>query len=261
MRVESLVKELERMGQIVSVEKVYKNGCELTGIVIGNGPIRPTVYAEHFDWDMTDAEIAKEILNMIAEAPIPVNINVQELIDWGFVKNNIIPCLGKETGDDVVTRPFLDMKLYFRIQYDTEEGSVSCVIKRRMLEMYGVTEEELYNKAMENVKGSYKIRFMGNMCDIETVPNMLVVTNEEACYGASAICDEETLKTMASMIGDNFFIIPSSVHEVMAVPYKEDSLEMMSEMVREMNETSLPPEEVLSDHVYVYVKDKGKIVY
>ena len=51
----------------------------------------------------------------------------------------------------------------------------------------------------------------------------------------------------------DFFILPSSVHEVLLVPASEGlKKEDLTEMVREINKTEVSPNEVLSDIVYVY---------
>lgn len=48
-------------------------------------------------------------------------------------------------------------------------------------------------------------------------------------------------------------MIPSSVHEFLLVPReREQDREELKKMIAEVNRTELPPEEVLSDHLYLY---------
>ena len=67
-------------------------------------------------------------------------------------------------------------------------------------------------------------------------------------------CLQESLK-------EKFFnVLPSSVHEVIIVP--ESSQIRQSElerMVREINETQVPEEEILSNHAYFYYAQEGKL--
>ena len=50
----------------------------------------------------------------------------------------------------------------------------------------------------------------------------------------------------------DFYILPSSVHEMILIPLFTDDMESLSQMVKEVNATQLKPEDVLSDHAYVY---------
>ena len=69
----------------------------------------------------------------------------------------------------------------------------------------------------------------------------------------------ELLESIAN--GENFFIVPSSVHETILVPC-EDTLEVqrLNEMVQEVNATQVQPEEVLADHVYMYDALKKEVM-
>ena len=62
-------------------------------------------------------------------------------------------------------------------------------------------------------------------------------------------------------LGADYYVLPSSVHEVMIVPDDGgfDSGEL-EEMVREINATQVAPEEVLSDHIYYYNCGEGRLL-
>lgn len=65
---------------------------------------------------------------------------------------------------------------------------------------------------------------------------------------------------LAGVLKENFYVLPSSVHEVIIVP--ESSQIRQSElerMVREINETQVPEEEILSNHAYFYYAQEGKL--
>ena len=70
--------------------------------------------------------------------------------------------------------------------------------------------------------------------------------------GAAAILNDTARQEIAEKLGD-FYVLPSSIHEVMIVPKSTGrSLEELELMVRSVNSSEVEPDEVLSDHVYEY---------
>lgn len=58
-------------------------------------------------------------------------------------------------------------------------------------------------------------------------------------------------------MGDGFLVIPSSVHETIVLPPRdEEEYRQLAEMVREVNDTQVDIEERLSYHVYMYSRDE-----
>ena len=65
--------------------------------------------------------------------------------------------------------------------------------------------------------------------------------------------DIETLHNISEEFGSNLIILPSSIHEVIIIPYKDDiSLQFCKEMVTEINNTEVDREDILSNSVYIY---------
>jgi hypothetical protein len=59
----------------------------------------------------------------------------------------------------------------------------------------------------------------------------------------------------------DFYVFPSSIHELILVPTHDNkNSKEYSDMVREINVTQVAREEVLSDRVYYYSRDKGLTV-
>lgn len=57
----------------------------------------------------------------------------------------------------------------------------------------------------------------------------------------------------AEEAGSDLYVIPSSVHELILVPADGSiSLDDINGTVRHVNRTALLPEEILSDHAYIY---------
>lgn len=61
------------------------------------------------------------------------------------------------------------------------------------------------------------------------------------------------LQEIGEATQSNFFILPSSIHEVILMKDNGDmNAEELQRMVMEINRTQVAPEEVLSDEVYSY---------
>ena len=79
--------------------------------------------------------------------------------------------------------------------------------------------------------------------------------------GASMLLSDRAMEMVRETVGDDFFILPSSIHETLIVPKTDDmSLENLEKMVREVNATEVKPGERLSDHVYEYDAEERSIV-
>ncbi len=73
---------------------------------------------------------------------------------------------------------------------------------------------------------------------------------------------EKMLQETADLFHKNLVILPSSIHEVILIPVDSaDSatLEKYTQMVREVNESQLADDEILSDHAY-YFNRRTKII-
>lgn len=86
----------------------------------------------------------------------------------------------------------------------------------------------------------------------EALP-MYVLTNQRGNFGAAALLEVGLLDAFAKSIADDFYILPSSVHEVLLLPARyAPEPGKMEEMVREINESQVPAMEYLSDDVLRY---------
>lgn len=82
---------------------------------------------------------------------------------------------------------------------------------------------------------------------------MRVLTNSKRSYGAACILYPGVLEEVAQRMGGSFYILPSSVHEVIFMPHgRMRPEEALKEMIYDINRTQVEPEEVLSDSLYYY---------
>lgn len=120
---------------------------------------------------------------------------------------------------------------------------------------------EIFNEKIVNscLFDESEIEQVTEILDTERDSLLYVLTNQTKLNGAVYIIFNDILKSVSEKINDNFYILPSSIHELIIVPEKcgvqKDELERM---VREINRTELDPKEVLSDSVYYFdIKNNG----
>lgn len=91
-------------------------------------------------------------------------------------------------------------------------------------------------------------------------PNMYVLTNTNRYNGAAVILYEHTLGQAADVIGGSFYILPSSIHELILLPDEEKPDPFaLQQMVREINEQDVAVTETLSDNIYYYDAEQDQL--
>ena len=83
-------------------------------------------------------------------------------------------------------------------------------------------------------------------------PEMIVITNQLGVNGAAAFFYPDSMDKISEQLGGNFFMLPSSIHEVIAVPTGDKDYRDLESMVKQINMMQVAKEEQLSDHVYHY---------
>ncbi len=141
--------------------------------------------------------------------------------------------------------------------------------------------EKLYQAAKENTQRiqKYEIKSMSEvLCEITRAENpegvdenseesfsdsvpMYVLSNQRRVEGAACMLYPNLVRDFAEAVGSSFYIIPSSVHELLLLPtaHLEESSEIKN-MIREINDTQVSTEEILSYSLYLYDKDERKIM-
>ena len=207
----------------------------------------------------------------------------------------------KELLEQVPFLKFKDLAIVCHCVMITEEiGTGSILIHKHHLESWGIVEDTLFQDAFENSPKMepYSILKMSDMMKnilkdsireqvneiCEEYPQdkeallertleskakeieekhipMYVLTNANRYYGASCLVYPDMLEKIGSMLQEDFYVLPSSVHEVIFVGKTEcvDSF-TLNEMVEEVNQTQVDEEEWLSDHVYLYQRKNQKLI-
>ena len=78
--------------------------------------------------------------------------------------------------------------------------------------------------------------------------------------GASTILSKKILDKVAECLQGDYYIIPSSIHECIAVSADMTEPDELRSMVQEVNDSQVEPEERLTYSIYGYVGGKLQIM-
>ena len=215
-------------------------------------------------------EVEAQLMKVVDHTP---QFNIGELTDYEAMKPKlmmeVIPQKGNEDRlENIPHQKVEDMALIYRVDMgDSSSGKMTSVITNQQLKAFGITAEQLHQDALENAPLTHpaSLRSMQEvMADMMGMkpeeiatgePMMLVATVEGSFMGASVIQYPGFMDQAAEKIGGDFFVLPSSIHEVLLIP--DDGTQDyhdLAEMVQTINETQVAPAERLSDNVYHYDK-------
>ena len=152
-----------------------------------------------------------------------------------------------------------DLAIISYVEMDTEEDRIHTLpVTQAILEQWNVEEEEVFRIARENTHTrATTVRNLEDVLGIaypeEEHTPLYVMTKEPSLFGAVCIAEEDSLQKAAEVVGESYYIIPSSIHEVLILPESGvDGVEELNKIVCHINDTEVSYHEVLTDHVYRY---------
>lgn len=214
-------------------------------------------------------------------------VQIEDIKNYEVVKEEIFPRLVnlEKNTTRLQNVPYMqreDLAITYHVKVSGNRDSIgSLMITNELMEVYGVTKEKLHTQAMENME-----RLSPTVC--EPLENVMVevsasqlseqegisfeeakehvremlppggteiycLSNESKLNGAVSIISENVQKMVAEQVGGDYYVLPSSVHELMIVPKSLGmNLGELEEMVSSVNATCVRDDEVLSNHVYQY---------
>ena len=207
------------------------------------------------------------------EAVVPVNPD--QLISKDYILKNVVPTLiqtsrNQEVLKDYISRPFLDLSIILRVVIDeTEDRESSYTITKNIAasleESDGVTEEDLFFAARKNLEDGKMI--VRTMSEVLGLPDILLpilppmyVLQSSAVRGASVLLRQDVLTEVAKKLGsETIAIIPSSVHEILAVPLESMDVPDIDSIIDSVNTNDVDDCDILSDHVYFFSVASGQV--
>lgn len=271
--------------EVISVNKV--NGVrDALAVRKPDEQIAPNLYLDDFYEAYQQCDNLEMTLKFMAEEYGRIaDRSVKKLdIDLSQMKDRVVMMLvnteqNKEMLADLPHREFQDLSVIYRyVVSQSEQGVASFKVTNAIMEQLDMTPEELFQYAAENTKRMFPPK-VGRMEDImfgmmggDGIPDevaelfqtdrnpkesMWIISNSSGINGAVSMLYDENLNRLAEKMGTDLYIIPSSVHEVLAVSVEMGSgdPEELAEMVQGVNMSVVELEDRLSNNVYHYDKD------
>ena len=289
----SVIEKLGKEYQVTVCKSDKNNGVVCTGLRVQKNDcsVAPLIYLdEHFrqykNGNTTLSSIVKYVVKESRKKSPCVDIQ-QYLIYENIRKNVVYRLVNTESNrdllEDIPHLEFLDLSIIFRCLVTQEDiGSASILIHNVHMKLWDITIQELYQDAVMNTPRleEYEIKSMTEvMREIMTEENsdgsdqdacmeefsdsmpLYVLSNKNRIEGAGCMLYPDLMKDFSDTIGSSFYIIPSSVHESLLLPPKEDVQGgEIRNMIKEINDTQVSIEERLSYSLYYYDKDEGRII-
>ncbi len=270
----------------VIVQRVRKiNNVFLDGIIIQmpDSNVSPTIYLEIF-YKMYEAgmeleEIAARVLAEYYRGRPRKKLNLDFFKEFDKVKDRIVYRLinaekNKELLEEVPHILLQDLAICFYYAFSDEQlGEGSITIYNKHMEWWNTSHQELLRLAEINTPRLFPAKyqslkdmvkdFYGNLpeCVNDGICHLYVLTNTQQCNGAVCLLYKDKLEEISKMLGGNFYILPSSVHEVIVLRDTGREIpEKLHHMIKEVNEMHLEADEILSDYPYYYNQQDKKLI-
>ncbi len=213
-------------------------------------------------------------------APTPPQVD----LSWEMVRDNLtVRLLEKNRNFDFLSNmPYADVGNGLAMIVDINmpgdrDGDWRIAVNHGVMESLGVDKETLFITAMDDTMinapavltdmsmalfSPEKENLLGRVepLDPADVSGMYVLTNEAGMLGASVLYYPDVKEKAAELIGSGYYILPSSVHEVILVPESTGINEKeLCDMVKQANRAVVEPQDVLSDNVYHYDRDSRNL--
>ncbi len=287
--------------EVTIIQVPKNNGVVLDGLIIREQErnITPTIYLnsffEQYQRGKKKTDILNEILQLYAKCAKDKDLDIGEICDFGNVKGGIFYRVinyerNREQLENVPYVRFLDLAIVFYCRVPSleknEKENACFQIREEHLKMWEADIGDVYREAIHHTPELYppEISCMSELLEKmrkqqlkeygesrispeelklgqEVSQKLYVLTNSAQLYGASCMLYHKVLFDFAKNLNCDFYLLPSSVHEVLLLPKKgETQVAELEHMVQEVNHCELDPEEILSDHVYCYCRETDEIM-
>ena len=280
----------------IRINDVKKNnGIVLKGITIveDNNNLSPTVYLNDYykayiSGETTFANVINDVTGTYHKNKVNQNVDMRYLLDYEKVKQRIVYKLintekNKELLDDIPHIEYLDLAIVFQCLVAQEDTGIATILVHNVHQkLWGVSIEELYEAAQVNTQLhlGHEIKTMPEvLCEIMKTENsedsdhseymeeffedvqMYVLSNKNRVEGAACMLYPGLIQEFADKTGSNLYIIPSSIHELLLIPADNDNnYAEIKGMIKEINDTQVSTQEILSYSLYFYDRQMGDII-
>lgn len=287
---EALKMKLGEEYTIIPKDNRKNNGLIMHGICINRegDSVSPVIYVDELIrhccmGEQSPEKVADQILKTYLQNEIPQNVAVH-VRDFDKMKELVrIMLINHDANvselENIPHRKFLDLAVTYYLEM---EPGASATVTNRLMEIWGITEDDLYGLGMKRL-------ILGDDCCITDIlsilrqvtqeeqdkitecaidemqkdrsgPEMYVATNFQKRYGANCLMNTFLLQGLAENLGHSLIIFPSSIHELVIIPQKKGIENYMSTGdVQAINISEVAREECLSNSIYRYDRERQEV--
>lgn len=295
---ELLIEEIKKANPSLSVsetEVVKQNGVVMTGLVISekNASCAPTIYLEEYYERYIEGEalekIREDVFFSYERACLTEPVGLPNFHDYEAIKSSLLLKMlnldrCEEYLKDKIYIPFGNLAAVPYISLSLGYNTGSITVTKHLADDWLKTAEEIVEDALDNTceisdvttieETLRELSESGNCTlseeDLASVildPNikktpMFIISNKTHMYGAGVLPSLTFWSNITKKLNTNFYIIPSSINELIAVPdLGEDLGSELTSMCMTVNRTEVDPSEYLADTIYYYDKSRNQVVY
>lgn len=172
----------------------------------------------------------------------------------GYIKKRLfIKMRHNITHEQMVSMQVCDF--YATVCVELDGMGTAFVVHNSMLEKWGVGKDKLFADAIKNMSEKHPMNAFDVASFVEAPGNLdyplTCFTNREGMNGAAVLLYPGFLPKAYKAAGGDFYIIPSSVHEVLVISREAVSADALSKIVREVNMAMVSDDEKLSDNAFM----------
>ncbi len=288
----------EFQGYELKMMPVVKRGKSLDGFTFcprekeEGISVMPTFYFNDiYEAYCVDEDITRSLyeISSTMKKSIETGQFMSQDIDFTKIKKNVIAELvNTENGTDYLYdyphRDYLNLTVVYRWVVKADEtGIYSSMIDNSLMEVAGLTEEDLYKYAMKNTKRivppsiktfdsvvrkmmrqSGKTDYEIRKC-IGSTPSdqkIYVITNKHSFRASTALLFKDVLCSIAQKVESDYYVVPTSVNESLIVPVKAGIEPLrLQEMLIDSNQMFCgEDDQILSNTLYFFDSDKSKLM-
>ena len=242
--------------------------------------IAPAFYFEEY-YDLfcegeTPEVIAAGILEQFERETSRDIFSAEFFLNWENVKGRIYPKLinyemNRGQLEKMPHMRWMDLAVvfFYWMNEDVLENA-TILVRDEHVRLWGISCAELSETATANAERDLPPYFGGlggltGMVREEQEANrplpMYILTNRKEQFGAACLLYPGMLERLSRRIWSDYYILPSSIHECIVVPASgRFSSRELKNMVTEINQKFVHPQEVLANAVYEYSQKERRLI-
>lgn len=280
----------------VELQRILKmNQVAMDGLSFYNfkQPAAPVIYLNGYYDQLLEGrsfeDLTEEILDLYKMNKTSPEVDADFLKEYSKIKSRIVfKLINREWNEELLESiphfPYLDLAIVFYLLLEQNEtGIMTTLVQNPHLDYWNISPEALLSAARENTpfllpghirnieellretlyaQMSEEERELVDFHSMERLskPPMYILTNSVRQNGAVCILYRDLIRRFSLKLETDFILIPSSIHEVLLIPYNSEiTIDHFKKMVSEINESDVAPIDRLSDQLYLYERSCNKI--